>query len=133
MTSAVLQAGHEHLLRADVWFSDAMLFEGNKELFQKARKAGLAVSIDLNWDPRWGRARPDEIAARKQAVRETLPWVNLAHGNVRELSEFADAPDLPTALKRLEDWGAGAVVAHLGSEGAGYWSGGKLVVEPPRR
>ena len=123
--------GYQHLLRADVWFSDAMLFEGNKQLFQAARQLNLDVSIDLNWDPHWGRACAAEIRQRKEAVRAVLPWVNLAHGNVRELTQFADAPDLETALKRLADWGVDAVVTHLGAQGAGYYQGGSLVVEPP--
>jgi sugar/nucleoside kinase (ribokinase family) len=64
-------------------------------------------------------------------VRDVLPVVNLAHGNVRELMEFADAPDLETALKALTDWGVEAVVVHLGAKGAGYWHQGAIVVEPP--
>ena len=60
-----------------------------------------------------------------------LSLVDVAHGNVRELMEFADAPDLDAALKRLTDWGAGAVVVHLGERGAGYFANGELVVEPP--
>jgi 2-dehydro-3-deoxygluconokinase len=123
--------GCAHLLRADVWFSGAMLHGGNAQLFQKARDAGIAVSLDLNWDPQWGRAHTAQIAARKQAVRDVLPFVNLAHGNVRELAEFADAPDLDTALKRIAGWGAEAVVVHLGAKGAGYFADGGLVVEPP--
>jgi sugar/nucleoside kinase (ribokinase family) len=123
-------AGRDHLLRADIWFSKPMLFEGNRELFQRARQAGLAVSIDLNWDPCWGRAGADEIRARKHAVREVLPWVDLAHGNVRELKELTDAEDRDSALKRLADWGAGAVVVHLGDQGAGYFENGSWVVEP---
>ena len=123
--------GHDHLLRADIWFSKAMLFEGNKQLFQLARKSGVAVSIDLNWDPQWGRASVGEIAARKQAVRDVLPLVNLAHGNARELMGFADAPDLEVALKRLVDWGVEAVVVHLGGRGAGFYSREGFVIEPP--
>src|SRR6266550_1414924 len=37
-----------HLLRADVWFSEAMLRGGNQKLFQAARRAGMDVSLDLN-------------------------------------------------------------------------------------
>jgi sugar/nucleoside kinase (ribokinase family) len=122
---------HAHLLRSDVWFSEPMLFEGNKPLFQFARGAGLKVSLDLNWDPQWGRAAAEKIQSRKEAVRAALPWVDLAHGNVRELMEFADAESLDEALKRLIDWGAGAVVVHLGDRGAGYFHEGKLVIEPP--
>jgi sugar/nucleoside kinase (ribokinase family) len=108
-----------------------MLFEGNKALFQAARRAGISVSIDLNWDPCWGKAGAAEIAARKRAVRDVLPWVNLAHGNVRELTEFAGAPDLEGALKRICDWGIEAVVVHLGARGAGYYFGDSMEVEPP--
>ena len=108
-----------------------MLFEGNRLLFEAARQAGVPVSLDLNWDPQWGRASAAQIKARKQAVRDVLPLVNLAHGNVRELMEFADAPDLDTALQRLTGWGVAAVVAHLGAKGAAAISNGELIIEPP--
>lgn len=124
-------AAQRHLLRADVWFSEAMLFAGNRQLFQAARAAGVAVSLDLNWDPHWGRADATQIAARKQAVRDVLPFVDLAHGNVRELMEFADAPELDSALQRLTAWGARAVVVHLAAQGAGYYADGELHIEPP--
>lgn len=123
--------GHRHLLRADVWFSETMLFEGNRKLLETARRSGITVSLDLNWDPQWGRASAEAIRVRKQAVRDVLSFVNLAHGNVRELTEFADAPDLETALKSLAAWGVEAVVVHMGAKGAGYWHQGSLVVEPP--
>ena len=123
--------GHEHLLRADIWFSEAMLFDGNKELFRAAHQLDLSVSIDLNWDPQWGRADAHEIRARKKAVRDVLPWVSLAHGNVRELNEFAEATELEIALQRIIGWGAEAVIVHLGEKGAGYYSQGSLVIEPP--
>jgi len=122
---------HQHLLRADIWFSEAMLKGGNQQLFQAARRAGVDVSIDLNWDPHWGHAPAGEIRARKRSVRAALPWVNLVHGNVRELTEFAEAPALETALKRLLKWGAEAVVVHLGKRGAGYYHQGVLVEQPP--
>ena len=120
-----------HLHRADIWFSNAMLFGGNEKLFQEARAADVATSIDLNWDPQWGHAGAEEIQRRKEAVRAVLPLVDLAHGNARELCAFADAPELPDALARLVDWGAGAVVVHLGGQGAGYFSRGEMFIEPP--
>jgi sugar/nucleoside kinase (ribokinase family) len=123
-------ADFNHLYRADLWFSAPMLFGGNERLFKAARKRGLTVSLDLNWDPQWGVASLEEVRARKQAVRAVLPWVNLAHGNVRELTTFTDAPDLAAALRCLEEWGVEAVVVHLGREGAGYYQRGTLVVEP---
>ena len=113
--------GHDHLLRADPWFSETMLFGGNRKLFEAARAADLAVSLDVNWDPQWGAAPPPRIAARKQALRDVLPLVDLVHGNVRELCAFADAAGLDEALARLVGWGAGAVVVHMGERGAGYY------------
>jgi len=122
--------GADHLLRADIWFSEPMLAGGNAQLLQAARDRGLATSLDLNWDPLWGSADAAHIVARKEAVRRILPLANLVHGNVRELNLFADSTDLTTTLDRLTGWGAEAVVIHLGAEGAGYYTGGKLLVEP---
>ena len=122
----------EHLLRADVWFSESMLFGGNEKLFRAARAAGLAVSLDLNWDPAWGHAAEGEVNRRKDAVRAVLPLVDLVHGNARELCTFADADELEAALTRIGGWGAGAVVVHLGADGAGYYRHGRLVREPCR-
>jgi len=120
----------DHLLRADIWFSEPMLTGGNAQLLQAARDRGLATSLDLNWDPLWGSADTARIVARKETVRRILPLANLVHGNVRELNLFADSTDLMTTLQRLTAWGAEAVVIHLGAEGAGYYAGGKLLVEP---
>jgi 2-dehydro-3-deoxygluconokinase len=122
--------GAGHLLRADVWFSEPLLSGGNAQLLQAARDRGLSTSLDLNWDPHWGSASADLIHQRKEAVRRILPLVDIVHGNVRELNIFADASDLATTLKRLADWGAGAVVLHMGAEGAGYYCRGNLIVEP---
>ena len=123
--------GCTHLLRADVWFSQPMLAGGNLRLFTEARRRGIQTSLDLNFDPCWSTGNKEEIIRRKQLLRETLGLVDLAHGNVRELCEFTDSPDLETSLKRLTDAGVKAVVVHLGSRGAGFWADGKLAIEPP--
>ena len=119
-----------HLLRADIWFSESMLYEGNQKVFEAARAAGVPASIDLNWDPQWGRASADETARRKAAVRRALPLVALAHGNVRELNELTGETELARSAARLLEWGVGAVVAHLGSSGAGWFSATETLVEP---
>jgi sugar/nucleoside kinase (ribokinase family) len=121
--------GFDHLLRADIWFSDAMLYGGNERLFRHAREAGMRVSMDLNWDPRWGVGSPDEVQKRKEAVRRVLPLVDLVHGNTGELNEFADSNDLQQSLRALDNWGVGAVVLHLGAKGAGYYRHGLLTRE----
>ena len=114
----------------DVWFSDPMLFGGNEKLFRAAREAGVAVSLDLSWDPAWGRADAPVIARRKEAVRAVLPLVDCVHGNGVELNQFAGTGSLDATLSRITAWGAGAVVVHLGVEGAGYYHGGQLVRQP---
>jgi sugar/nucleoside kinase (ribokinase family) len=123
--------GCAHLLRADVWFSQSMLDGGNLRLFEEARRRGLSTSLDLNFDPCWSTGHTKLIARRKELLRKALMAVDLAHGNVRELCEFAGSHDLATALHRLTDWGVRAVVVHLGSRGAGLWTEGELIVEPP--
>jgi len=122
--------GARHLFRADVWFSEPMLYGGNERLFRKARRLGLSISLDLNWDPQWNTGSAEEIARRKEAVRRILPLVDLAHGNVRELSVFADTLSLGKALDKLTTWGAKAVVVHKGADGAGYFSRGQMVTAP---
>ena len=125
-------SGCAHLLRADIWFSEAMLFEGNAELFKAAQRKGLGISIDINWDPEWRKASASRIRERKKAVRGVLPLVNIVHGNERELIEFADATNLKTALQRITEWGVRALVIHMGSKGAGWFENGSLIVEPPK-
>lgn len=119
-----------HLLRADVWFSQFMLAGGNAQLLRAARDRGLATSLDLNWDPCWGSGSAELIQSRKDAVRQILPLVDLMHGNIRELNLFADSTDLATTLQQLTAWGAGAVVIHMGAQGAGYYCDGELTIEP---
>ncbi len=122
---------YEHLYRADIWFSEPMLYGGNQQLFEAGRRAGVTISIDLNWDPRWTTGSEEEIRRRKDAVRGVLPLVNLVHGNIRELSRFTDSRNLAKSLKCLESWGAEAVIVHMGVEGTGYYSRGVLTVERP--
>jgi sugar/nucleoside kinase (ribokinase family) len=121
--------GREHLLRADVWFSEPMLCGGNEKLFRAARDAGTDVSLDLNWHPAWNRADEGTIARRKEAVRSVLPLVDLVHGNVNELCAFADANTLDAALGRIRGWGVPGIVVHMGAEGAGFFQQGRLVRE----
>jgi sugar/nucleoside kinase (ribokinase family) len=121
---------YRHLARTDVWFSEAMLYGGNERLLRAAREADMSTSIDLNWDPRWRVASAAEVDRRKQAIREVLPWVDLAHGNIRELNEFAGHGELLDSLRHIVDCGAGAVVVHMGAQGAGYFDGHSFIEEP---
>jgi len=120
-----------HLLRADVWFSESMLFEGNQSLLEHSRNAGLDVSLDINWDPAWNVAAAKTVASRKGALRKILPYVNVAHGNIRELCTFSGSTDLDDALKSITRWGAESIVIHCGERGAGYFDGNELIIEPP--
>jgi sugar/nucleoside kinase (ribokinase family) len=123
--------GCGHLLRADVWFSRAMLEGGNRRLLSEARRRGLVTSVDINFDPRWADAPALVIVERKRLLRDVLDLVDMVHGNTRELCEFTDSADLPTALGKLAAWGVKAVVVHLGANGAGYFANGQWVTEPP--
>lgn len=119
-----------HFLRADVWFSQPLLDGGNARILRSAREQGMTISLDLNWDPCWNSAPEEVIRARKAAVRHVLPQVDLVHGNISELNLFAESTDLSNTLRMLTAWGAGAVVLHMGAQGAGYYADGKLITEP---
>ena len=123
--------GCGHLLRADVWFSLSMLEDGNRRLLVEARRREITTSLDINFDPCWRTASADEIQHRKQLLRNVLPLVDVAHGNVSELCEFTDSAKLEIALQRLEEWGVKSVTVHMGADGAGYYTAGDLTVEPP--
>ena len=123
-------SGVQHLLRADVWFSEPMLAGGNESLFRLARGQGLSTSLDINWDPLWGSADAAAIVRRKESVRRLLPLVDLVHGNVRELNQFADSNDLNATLRQITAWGAQAIVVHMGADGAGWYCDGRLTVSP---
>jgi 2-dehydro-3-deoxygluconokinase len=125
-----LFVGGGHLLRADIWFAEPMLYGGNSVLLRAAKDAGLATSLDLNFDPQWNTAWPAVIARRIAAVREVLPLVDLVHGNETELNRFTGCGDLAESLRCLTAWGSGAVVLHLGTRGSGYYSNGLLVTSP---
>lgn len=120
-----------HLLRCDIWFSESMLYGGNEKLFRYAKERGVKISIDINFDPKWQQNNLEEIRERKSAVGALLPFVDMVHGNIRELKEFTDSTDIEKCLHRLEDGGAKAVVLHMGQQGSGYYADGELVVEPP--
>jgi len=122
-----------HLLRADVWFSKQMLEGGNQRLLSQARQRGLMTSLDINFDPVWSSGSQREIRQRKRLLRNILPLVDMAHGNVQELKEFTDSPDLSAALTRLARWGVGSAVVHLGKDGAGFYCENKLIVEPANK
>ena len=110
-----------------------MLFGGNARLLagRPGPRPGHFDRPELG--PALGLCLGRGVHKRKQAVRQVLPLVDLVHGNVRELTLFADAPDLTTALERLTGWGAKAVVVHLGAKGAGYYWHDGLIVEPSAR
>ncbi len=125
--------GCAHLLRADVWFSQEMLEGGNRGLFAEARRHGLATSLDINFDPQWSAGVKAVIDRRRELLRGVLDLVDVAHGNVHELCEFTCSAGLDKALERLSNWGVRAVLVHMGAEGAGYYSEGRLIREPANR
>ena len=95
--------GCRHLYRADVWFADRMLPEGNASLMRRAREAGMETSLDVNWDPVWGLVTDSARARERMAwLRSTLPFVSFVHGNERELSVFTGrraVPRLPATCR----------------------------------
>ena len=63
-------------------------------------------------------------------MRDILPLITMAHGNINDLNLFCESNDLHESLRRLEKWGATEVVVHMGKEGSGFWSKGHLITAP---
>ena len=93
--------GCAHLLRADVWFSQAMLEGGNLRLFQEARRRGVKTSLDINFDPCWSTGNAKQIARRKALLREALePSTSL----MAMSANFASSPTALTLRRLCNAW-----------------------------
>jgi fructokinase len=115
---ALIRAGCRHLYRADVWFGDLMLAEGNAALFRRARQAGMETSLDINWDPLWTPDGPRErVRPRIEMLKAALSSVSFVHGNERELALFTGGQSIEYSARLLREWGAGAVIVHRGERG----------------
>jgi sugar/nucleoside kinase (ribokinase family) len=122
---ALAAAGCRHLYRADIWFSEQMLFGGTAGLLRAARARGIETSMDINWDPFWSQGRESPaVATRIHAVDAALAHVSWVHGNERELLFFTGARKIRDAAQRLLDQGAGGVIIHRGPKGSAALTGG---------
>ncbi len=126
------RAGCRHLYRADVWFADRMLPEGNASLLRRAREAGMETSVDVNWDPLWTHAdEAGKTRARIAALRSALRYVSFVHGNERELEYFTGAGSARDSARLLMEWGAGAVIVHRGPRGCAAATSSGWIDVPP--
>ncbi|HVP18762.1 MAG TPA: carbohydrate kinase family protein [Spirochaetia bacterium] len=127
---ALARAGCMHLYRADIWFSEPMLYGGNRALFKECRQAGMETSIDVNWDPRWNAGlESGEVRKRIDAVKETLPLASYVHGNEREIMFFCGSQTIERAARSLVEWGAAALIVHKGARGcAAFINGGWIEI-----
>lgn len=105
ITDAALAAcGHLHV--SSYYLQDA-LRPGLRALFERARLAGLTVSLDPGFDPHqhWGRALVD-----------LLPWVDVFLPNEREACAISGASTALASLHALRN-GHTLTVVKLGSDG----------------
>ncbi len=128
----LIQAGCRKLLRADVWFSEQMLAEGNRVLLQRAWEAGIETYMDINWDPQW--SDPDcagQVVERRRQLSEALPFVDFVHGNEPELQLFSGTRNTIDACRFLLDHGCTEVVVHRGANGAASFNAAEGWTEVP--
>lgn len=119
----------KHLARRGVWFSEPMLKDGNKKLLRKAKQAGIETSIDLHWDPKWGR---DEEAAdkRRKHFLEALKHTDFLMGNEEELKKLVKAETLEVSEKKIREIADTVLVIHRGSEGSRIVNGSERIDIP---
>ena len=68
------------------------------------------------------------VGGGDSAVEEALYLARL--GRKVEVMQFAGSASLKPSLRKILDWGAEAVVVHLGAKGAGYYSRAGWVTAP---
>lgn len=121
----LVQAGCRHIYRADIWFSEPMLFGGNAKLLEACHREGIETSIDINWDPKWNVARDGkEVERRIDAVKQVLPFISYVHGNEGEILFFCRAQTIDQAARELARRGVGTVIVHRGSRGSAAFANG---------
>lgn len=78
-------------------------------IFTRARKLGLSISLDTNWDPdeKWGK----ELA-------EILSMVDIFMPNERELQGITDGKDLADCISRIHQMGTPLITIKQGEKGA---------------
>lgn len=128
----IIKTGCHQLLRADVWFSEAMLAEGNYELLHRTRAAGIETYLDINWDPEWSiPGSAARIHERCRQLASVLPLVAVAHGNQHELAYFTRQENIQDACRFLLDAGCTTVVIHRGAQGAASYNAAEGWIEVP--
>lgn len=91
------------------------------ETLARARAAGLATSLDTNWDPqgRW-----------LQDVRPCLPHLDIIFLNEDEARISTGAPTPKAAARCLLDGGAGTAVIKLGARGCAIYTHASEILSP---
>jgi sugar/nucleoside kinase (ribokinase family) len=128
----MIEAGCRQLLRADVWFSEAMLAEGNYGLLRRVRAAGIETYLDINWDPEWTvPGNGARVKQRREQLMRILPLVDVAHANERELAFFTGCEDVRDGCRFLLEQGCSGVVVHRGAKGAASFHASESWIEVP--
>jgi sugar/nucleoside kinase (ribokinase family) len=87
---------------------------GIPEIFRRARRLGLTISLDTNWDPE------EEWRA---GLDEALPLVDVFLPNEPELSNITGHSSVEEAVAALADLGVKQVVLKKGAKGAAVFAG----------
>jgi len=112
-------AGFDHL-HVSSYFMQEKLRPGLREVFARARRAGLSTSLDPGFDP---------SQTWSADLRETLGEVDLFFPNEVELEGLTQTRDVEAALRHLDN-GRTRTVAKLGREGSATLDGGALLRAP---
>jgi len=109
---AGLFRGADHLHRSGFWWTESLIGRPTSLLLGRARRSGLATSLDVSTDPRgW----PEE---RLEAVRTCLRNVTTFFGNEAEVCAVAGRTDPLEAAAHLCSLGPQEVVVHQADRGA---------------
>jgi sugar/nucleoside kinase (ribokinase family) len=90
-------------------------------LMERARNAGMTVSLDPQWDP----------ASRWEGLRERfVPHASVVLMNEAEAAAITGSPDPGRAAATIRGWGAEEVIVKRGAAGALGIAGDQLIEQP---
>ena len=90
------------------------------DIFQRAKKLNLSISLDTNWDPedKWGNG-----------LKMVLPLVNVFIPNEQEALRIAKTRDIREAIHTLHKMGTKYVIIKQGENGAMASDGNHTITE----
>ncbi|MBX6361068.1 MAG: carbohydrate kinase family protein [Acidobacterium ailaaui] len=119
ISDEILQSSR-HLHVSSIFLQPSLKM-GLKNLFQRAKKAGMTTSLDTQWDPeeKWD-----------YDWNSLLPLVDLFMPNVEELKNITGQDSIESCIDKIKDI-SNTIIIKRGIEGSVAWDKGRIINQLP--